>query len=278
MPIDIPDLQKLAAAISPTLILFSSYSPKKCGGKQGEALFWCRVTNYYGLLKDSDPYLMELLKMAESRGLISGSMWRDAGTFHKNVCNLRKSYAHNQDRNLYYPCRTWQAVQKYLQSVIGSSVFPANDADWQTLNIDLERQKDAFLQSTEKMLTVWHGRSDREDLVDEWLHLFACSLSANGELQDNVIAAMVDFQAFQQNFGRRQNSRLLNAQKNKTCKNAKERLKDLYPKQKPLENVLYNNLTANKNRQRSSAEVLKDTFVSVGFDTEISRLLQKSEV
>lgn len=199
----IKNIRETALQISKSINILGDYNPKPIEGRAGEALFWCNVTNYYGLLYDSDRIILKsnnnLIKHLKDRGYISEENYRSAVDFYRDVSCLRKVYCHNQVPTFYYDAQKERQVKNIIKKafIISTSIpdtlHGLNKEQWGLLNAAVERGYDQLLDVLEKGLISWRDSTSCDDEIDEFNRKFAEALFGDNELIDNVLAMKADY-------------------------------------------------------------------------------------
>lgn len=200
----IQEIIKIAHEIDCRINLFEGYTPKETETYKGELLFWRQVVNLYGLFADCDRVQVKekrnLLDLMNRYSLIERADYDMAKGFWNDVSEIRKWFCHNNDNALYYSGIRVRKIKEYLnRAFVLSSNKPEKiedivQKDWSILTFDMERRFDEYLNIIKKGLLSWQNSNDFEDLMDEWIELFANALFSDKELIQNVLADIASYE------------------------------------------------------------------------------------
>ncbi|MCL1875067.1 MAG: hypothetical protein FWF87_02260 [Synergistaceae bacterium] len=91
----------MASHLSPRLFFAAYYAPKAHQCSNDEGLFWCAVTNIYGLFFDCMPNIKKLLNMLNNKGSLNDQKMDYVEEYVKKINALRYVYCHNVNADVF---------------------------------------------------------------------------------------------------------------------------------------------------------------------------------
>ena len=181
--------------IDPRLFLAAYYAPKHLSDSAPEYVFWCAVTNVYGLFRDCANFIdrgdhYSLLQVMSRDGLISEADRTQIARHISLICDLRSIFCHNISDQFSADNHQFQKLISFLQNDLGLAPAPKDlpyridleEKDWETALSYICAETDSCLSLLEKGIVQIRTKPNRADIIDNWLTGIALWYENHGSL------------------------------------------------------------------------------------------------